>query len=126
MPSEVDIRIKRVYEPSEPSDGVRILVDRLWPRGLSKEDAAIAIWAKNCSPSSDLRKWFAHDAEKFAEFTRRYRPELDSAVDATAELLTLAADRPITLLYAAQNTQCNNAVVLRSWLQGRLDLDSQR
>ena len=69
MPSEVDIRIKRVYEPSEPSDGVRILVDRLWPRGLSKEDAAIAIWANNCSPSSDLRKWFTHDAEKFSEFT---------------------------------------------------------
>ena len=126
MPSEVDMRIKRVYEPSDPSDRVRILVDRLWPRGLSKEDAAIAIWAKNCSPLSDLRKWFAHDAEKFAEFTRRYRHELDSAVDATAELLTLAADRPITLLYAAQNTQCNNAVVLRSWLQGHLDLDSQR
>ena len=126
MPSEVDMRIKRVYEPSDPSDRVRILVDRLWPRGLSKEDAAIAIWANNCSPSSDLRKWFTHDAEKFSEFTRRYRRELDSAVDATADLLTLAADRPITLLYAAQNTQYNNAVVLRSWLQGRLDLDSQR
>ncbi len=113
----MDIRIKRIYETPAASDGIRILVDRLWPRGLRKEDAAVDIWAKDLAPSNELRRWFAHEVEKFEEFTRRYRLELEFATAEIHKLMTSAGGGTVTLLYGAKNTKCNNAVVLQAWLQ---------
>ncbi len=113
----VDIRIKRIYDMPDPSDGIRILVDRLWPRGQKKVTAAIDVWAKDLAPSHQLRRWFAHDAEKFEEFTRRYHHELESAEAEIDRLMASAGDGAVTLIYAAKNTKCNNAVVLQAWLQ---------
>lgn len=116
----MDIHIKRIYDPPAPSDGFRILVDRLWPRGLRKEDAAIYVWAKDLAPSNELRIWFAHDAKKFEEFTNCYRLELDGAKAAIQKLMTTIGGDTVTLLYGAKNTKCNNAVVLQAWLQHQL------
>ena len=112
------IAIKRVYDEPAKDDGKRILVDRLWPRGLSKEKAQVDVWLKEVAPSNDLRKWFAHDPEKFAEFRRRYKDELASgeAIDALGQLHELARQGPVTLLFAAHDTEHNNAVVLRDIL----------
>ena len=109
------IAIKRAYDEPTQEDGTRILVDRLWPRGLSKEQAHIDVWLKEIAPSDELRKWFAHDPEKFAEFRSRYKAELVSGegIDALGRLYELARQGPITLLYAAHDTEHNNAVVLR-------------
>jgi len=108
------IKIKRVYEVKEPGDGVRILVDRLWPRGLRSTDAGIDEWMKDIAPSDELRKWFAHDPEKWPEFKRRYTQEL--AAPQKAELMKriakLAAGGDVTLVYAAKDTEHNNARVL--------------
>ena len=109
--------IKRVYDLPDPTDGFRVLVDRLWPRGLTKENAAVNFWAKDLTPSNDLRRWFAHDERKFEEFTLRYRVELGGAFEAVDELVTLAAGRTITLVYAAKSETCNHAIVLQAWLQ---------
>lgn len=111
------IHIKRVYDTPAPTDGLRVLVDRLWPRGLAKKDAAIDVWAKDLAPSNELRRWFAHEDEKFAEFTRRYRLELDSGMAQVDELITSADGGAVTLLYAAKNTKSNHAIVLQAWLQ---------
>jgi len=116
------IAIKRVYEEPEPEDGTRILVDRLWPRGISKERAHVDLWLKELAPSNELRKWFGHEPEKFAEFRRRYEAELRSA-EAQAALQQLeerAKQGPITLLFAAHDAEHNNAVVLRDQLQQAL------
>lgn len=109
------IAIKRAYDEPTQEDGTRILVDRLWPRGLSKEQAHIDVWLKEIAPSDDLRKWFAHDPEKFAEFRSRYGAELASgeAIDAMGRLCELARQGQVTLVYAAHDTEHNNAVVLR-------------
>jgi len=112
-------RVKRIYEPPADNDGFRVLVDRLWPRGMPKEGAAVDLWLKDVAPSTELRKEFNHRPERFAEFTDHYRLELDSnpAVEA---LLELATGHPrVTLLYAARNTEENNARVLLEYLQGR-------
>ncbi|MDH3716586.1 MAG: DUF488 domain-containing protein [Planctomycetota bacterium] len=114
------IRIKRVYEAALPTDGLRVLIDRLWPRGLKKEDAAIDIWATHLAPSSELRKWFGHDEERFDEFARRYRVELGGATGAIDELIASAKGETITLVYGAKNTKHNNAVVLQALLQRHL------
>lgn len=118
MTHKPEIAIKRVYEQPEASDGKRILVDRLWPRGLSKEKAQLALWMKEIAPSDELRRWFGHDPEKFAEFRRRYQAELTSgaARDRLNELRELAREGQITLVYAAHDTEHNNAVVLRDLL----------
>jgi len=113
------IKIKRVYDAPSRTDGLRVLIDRLWPRGLKKEDAAIDTWAKELAPSTELRKWFAHEDEKFAEFTRRYQLELDSATDEIDKLIASAEGKTITLVYGAKNTKSNNAVVLQAWLQSK-------
>ena len=112
------VAIKRVYDQPEPGDGTRILVDRLWPRGLSKERAKVDIWLKEVAPGNDLRKWFGHDPAKFAEFRRRYEAELESesGKEALARLLNLASQGPVTLLYAARDSEHNDAVVLRDLL----------
>ncbi len=109
------IAIKRAYDEPTQEDGTRILVDRLWPRGLSKERAHIDLWLKEIAPSNDLRKWFAHDPEKFAEFRNRYKDVLSSgeAKEAMEQLRELARQGQVTLIYAAHDTEHNNAVVLR-------------
>lgn len=116
------VAIKRVYDQPDAGDGTRILVDRLWPRGLSKERAKVDIWLKEIAPGNDLRKWFGHDPEKFAEFHRRYEAELESesGQEALARLRDLARQGPVTLVFAAHDSEHNNAVVLRDLLQKHL------
>jgi len=117
----MSIRIKRAYETAALEDGTRVLVDRVWPRGLSKDKAAIETWLKDVAPSSELRKWFGHDPQKWAEFKRRYFSELDEREEAVAPLLEQARQkRPLTLVFAARDTEHNNAVALRAWLEKRL------
>ena len=110
------VRIKRAYEPSSPADGARILVDRLWPRGVRKSDAAIERWMKEVAPSARLRRWFGHDPARWEEFQRRYRGELHGKAELLAELRSIAHDRPLTLVYSAHDEQHNQAVVLRDVL----------
>jgi uncharacterized protein YeaO (DUF488 family) len=115
------LRLKRAYEPPAPEDGVRILVDRLWPRGLSKEKAAVDHWMKDIAPSAELRKWFGHDPERWPEFRRRYREELRRHGALLDQIGDLAADSAITLVYSAHDEEHNDAVVLREALVKGLD-----
>ncbi|MEN5051841.1 DUF488 domain-containing protein [Brevundimonas naejangsanensis] len=108
--------LKRVYEAPAKTDGTRILVDRLWPRGLSKDKASVDLWLKEIAPSTELRKWFGHDPEKWAEFQRRYRAELKANGDAVSELRAALADGPATLVYGAKDEAHNDAVVLADYL----------
>jgi uncharacterized protein YeaO (DUF488 family) len=112
------IQMKRVYDEPEPGDGTRILVDRLWPRGLSKEQAKIDVWLKDIAPSNELRKWFGHDPEKFAQFRLRYAQELGAnpAQEALQKLRDMTKKGAVTLLYAAHDTEHSNAIVLRDIL----------
>ncbi|CUA89725.1 Uncharacterized conserved protein YeaO, DUF488 family [Chelatococcus sambhunathii] len=118
-----EIAVKRVYDPPEKGDGKRILVDRLWPRGIAKETAPWDLWLKEVAPSPDLRKWFGHEPAKWGEFQARYRAELEAAQsDAKAGLAMLRAEAKkgkITLLSAARNREQNSAVLLRAFLLGR-------
>ena len=114
-----DIRLKRAYEPPGPADGQRILVDRLWPRGVSKAEAKIDRWMKDLAPSSALRTWFAHDPGRWDEFRRRYRAELKQHASDMGELRRLARGGTVTLVYAARDEARNDAVVLRNALLGR-------
>ncbi|HSN14422.1 MAG TPA: DUF488 domain-containing protein [Anaeromyxobacteraceae bacterium] len=109
------VRTKRAYEPTSRSDGYRILVDRLWPRGVSKDAARIDLWAKDVAPSPGLREWFGHRPERFREFTERYRRELakSPAREALAEITLRAAHGVVTLVYGARDEQHNNAVFLK-------------
>lgn len=110
------MKIKRVYDEPAKSDGYRVLVDRLWPRGLSKERGAIDLWFKSIAPSTELRTWFGHKPERFEEFTARYREELQQN-PALSELKELIAKNPdTTLLYGAKNPAINHAVVLRKFI----------
>jgi len=111
------LRLKRVYDAPEPGDGFRVLVDRLWPRGLSRQRAAVALWCKQSAPSPGLRSWWDHDPARVAAFTDRYRAELTDN-PALEELRALLRDHPsVTLLYAARDPQINHAIVLRDVLQ---------
>jgi len=115
------IKIKRVYEPTSKDDGFRILVDRLWPRGLKKEDAHIQLWLKEVSPSTELRKWFDHQPQKWEVFKKNYLEEL-ATNKATKELLNVYENEPtITLLYAAHDQQYNHALVLLEFLKREMD-----
>lgn len=110
------IHIKRVYDPSTPEDGTRILIDRLWPRGLSKEDAKIDLWLKDLAPSTALRKWFQHDPTRWKEFQTRYTSELNQCPKGIQALRTCLQQAPVTLLFAAQDQDCNNAVALKTYM----------
>ncbi len=110
------IKIKRIYDPPAGNDGFRVLVDRLWPRGIKKENAKVDLWAKQIAPTTELRKWFDHDPAKFDEFRLRYARELESNGDAMKQIIDAAGNRAITLLYAARDTIYNHAAVLRSLL----------
>ncbi len=114
-----NIRLKRAYASPAPADGARILVDRLWPRGLSKAAAAIDQWLKEIAPSTGLRQWFGHDPARWREFRRRYAAELRACPDALRDLRERARRGPITLIYAARDEAHNDAVVLREVLLGR-------
>jgi uncharacterized protein YeaO (DUF488 family) len=114
-----NVRLKRAYEPPAPADGTRILVDRLWPRGVSKAVAAIDQWAKEVAPSSELRKWFGHDPERWPEFRRRYAAELREHVEELGALRDRANKGPVTLVYSAHDEEHNDAVVLRDILLSR-------
>src|SRR5688500_4088170 len=110
------IKIKRAYEKSDKEDGVRILVDRLWPRGLTKEKAGIDVWLKEIAPSTELRKWFGHDPDKWKEFQKRYRQELKNNKEQVAVLKEQAKKRVVTLVYGAKNEEHNEALVLKELL----------
>jgi uncharacterized protein YeaO (DUF488 family) len=113
----MDIRVKRAYRAARRSDGARVLVDRLWPRGLSKERFRFDHWAKEVAPSTELRHWFAHDPARWAEFRTRYADELDARPEEVKALLALAREGPVTLLYAAKDEELNNAVALKEYLE---------
>ena len=110
------LRLKRAYEPAEAEDGVRILVDRLWPRGLSKAKVALDDWMKDIAPTTELRQWFGHDPARWAEFQRRYRAELREHAEQLDHIRALAKTQTITLVYGARDEVHNDAVVLRDVL----------
>lgn len=116
-----NVRIKRAYEPAAAEDGLRILIDRLWPRGVSKTQARLDRWVKDIAPSAELRTWFGHDPRRWTEFRRRYRVELEQHAPLLRELRRQAGDGPITLVFAARDEAHNDAVVLRSVILGRAD-----
>jgi uncharacterized protein YeaO (DUF488 family) len=113
----MSIKIKRVYQEPDHADGMRILVDRLWPRGLTKERARVDLWLKDIAPSTELRKWFSHDPEKWPEFQTRYHQELKSKGDQLALLKEKATHGSVTLLYGAKDEEHNEAVVLQALLR---------
>jgi uncharacterized protein YeaO (DUF488 family) len=115
----MSLAIKRVYEPVSPKDGYCILVDRLWPRGLSKDRAAMDLWLKDIAPSTELRRWFGHDPGKWSEFRRKYSAELATHAEDVAQIRKLAKRRRVTLVYGARDTEHNDAVVLLGYLESR-------
>ena len=116
------IKLKRVYEPAIPEDGFRILVERLWPRGVTKGKAALDAWLKEAAPSPPLRKWYGHDPGKWDEFKRRYQMELDNNPTALVKLRSWIAEYPVvTFTYAAKDERLNSAAILRDYVQGEPD-----
>ena len=113
-----DIRVKRIYDPPDRKDRARVLVDRLWPRGVGKEAAKLTLWLKDIAPSAELRQSFGHDPARFAEFSLRYRAELSANKDAVGQMDDLMKAGPVTLLYAARDTEHNEARVLADYLEG--------
>jgi uncharacterized protein YeaO (DUF488 family) len=114
------IKLKRAYEPVSRGDGVRFLVERLWPRGISKEKLQIDGWLKDAGPSTELRKWFGHDPDKWNEFRRRYRRELDARAEAWQPIVAAARRGTVTLIYSSHDTRHNNAVALQQYLQPKV------
>ncbi len=112
------LRVKRVYEEPEEDDGERILVDRIWPRGLSKDKARLSDWRKELAPSNDLRKWFGHDRERWEEFKERYHAELEEAgkLEEVREISDMAEERNVTLIFGAKDAEYNNARALESFI----------
>lgn len=110
------VLVKRIYEPAAKSDGFRVLVDRLWPRGMSKENAKLDLWLPDLGPSTKLRQWFNHDPARWDEFQRRYHAELKDQKELVAELKGRAKQGTVTLLYSAKDEEHNQAVALRSYL----------
>jgi uncharacterized protein YeaO (DUF488 family) len=107
------IRLKRTYDEPAPDDGRRVLIERLWPRGVSKEEAHLELWLKDVAPSPELRRWFGHDPTKWSEFRRRYREELARRPQATSQLAMLVAEGPVTLVYSSRDREHNAAVALK-------------
>jgi uncharacterized protein YeaO (DUF488 family) len=113
------IKIKRVYEKPSPADGLRVLVERLWPRGLSKDRAAVDVWLKEVAPSTELRKWFGHDPAKWEEFQKRYFKQLAANDSPVKQLKQKGRKGTITLVYAARDEQHNGALALKRFLEGK-------
>lgn len=116
-----DLRVKRIYDPPSTEDGARILVDRIWPRGVAKDAAELTEWLKDIAPSTGLRQWFHRDPTRWTEFGRRYRAELDANSEAVGRLREFIEAGPVTLLYAARDRERNHAVVLADYVGGRRD-----
>lgn len=114
------IKLKRVYEEEAPRDGARYLIERLWPRGVRKDSLEIDGWLKDAGPSTELRKWFSHDPEKWPEFRRKYFAELDRASEALAPIREAARRGTVTLLYSSHDTEHNNAVALKEYVERNL------
>lgn len=114
------LKIKRVYEKAESSDGMRFLVERLWPRGIKKEALKMKAWLKDAAPSPDLRNWFGHDPLKWSEFQKCYQAELKAKPEAWTPILQAAEQGDVTLLYSAHDTEHNNALVLKKFLEKKL------
>jgi uncharacterized protein YeaO (DUF488 family) len=117
----MDVRLKRAYEPAAASDGERILIDRIWPRGVTREEARLSEWARELAPSTELRRWFGHVPERFDEFRRRYLEELAAQGEKLDELRGRARTGKVTLVYGARDTEHNDAVVLAELLRGEAD-----
>ena len=115
------LRLKRAYEPAAAGDGTRILIDRLWPRGVSKEEAALDDWMKDIAPSTELRGWFGHDPERWPEFQRRYKAELRQHTQELDRIRALAKKPTVTLVYSAHDEEHNDAVVLKDVLTNGAD-----
>lgn len=113
---EANLKVKRIYEAPDPGDGTRVFVDRLWARGLTKEKAALDLWLKDAGPTTELRKWFAHDPAKWEEFQKRYRAELEENHEVIARLREEMRKGPVTLLYGARDQEHNEAIILRDFL----------
>ena len=111
------LKIKRIYDPAAPGDGQRIYIDRLWPRGMKKEEAKMDEWLKEISPSDDLRKWFSHDPAKYAEFKKRYAKELKDKSEILERIKKAAKKGTVTLLFSAKDTEHNNATALKEMLE---------
>jgi uncharacterized protein YeaO (DUF488 family) len=122
----MNVHIKRVYEPAAPADGYRILVDRLWPRGVTHEEARLDDWVPDLGPSSELRRWFSHDPARFDEFRRRYTRELATKKATLTDLRRRARTRPLTLVYSARDTEHNDAVVLAEVLRHGIRAENGR
>ncbi len=118
--------VKRIYQAAAKSDGFRVLVDRLWPRGLSKEKAGVDLWLRDIAPSTPLRRWFGHDPARWAEFQSRYRRELTKKTDLLSMLVNRAKRGRVTLLYSASDERCNQAVVLKAMLSRRCTVSTRR
>ncbi|AEF31432.1 MULTISPECIES: DUF488 domain-containing protein [Gardnerella] len=117
----INIQVKRIYESSDEHDGLRVLVDRLWPRGISKEKANLDLWCKDIAPSSDLRKWFGHKSERFEEFANRYIEELDENQDCVNQIVDICRkNKKVTFLYGAKDLRINHAIVLKDYIQNVL------
>lgn len=114
--TKMKIQIKRVYEKPAKDDGMRILVDRLWPRGLSKEKADVDLWLKEIAPSTELRKWFGHVPDRWKEFQKRYHHELENNIESVSKLKELIKKGAVTLVYGAKDKEHNEALVLKEWL----------
>jgi uncharacterized protein YeaO (DUF488 family) len=117
------VRIKRAYEPAESADGFRVLIDRIWPRGVSKEEARLDEWARELAPSSELRAWFGHEPNRFDEFRRRYRAELSDRAEKLSELRRRGRQGALTLVYSARDIEHNDAVVLAELLRSAEDTE---
>jgi uncharacterized protein YeaO (DUF488 family) len=115
----MDIGLKRAYDPPAPGDGHRVLVDRMWPRGIARDELRIEAWLKELAPSSGLRKWFGHDPDKWRVFKERYARELDQGPAALAQLVDMAEAGRVTLVFGAKDTEHNNAVALKEYLERR-------
>lgn len=115
---EITLKLKRIYDDPASTDGFRVLVDRLWPRGVSKEDAQLDLWLGDIAPSPGLRKWFNHDPSRWDEFIERYHAELDERPEVITELFQKATTSPITLLFAAKDVRHNHALALKMYLDG--------
>ncbi|MER9232321.1 DUF488 domain-containing protein [Mesorhizobium sp. M0622] len=114
----MELAVKRIYEQPAPGDGQRVLVDRIWPRGVRGKDAALTVWLKEIAPSNALRKWFGHEPARWEEFQERYRDELDRNGEAVGQLRVLLGKGRVTLLYGAHDENHNNAVALAAYLRG--------
>jgi len=126
MAKPLRLRIKRIYEPPSPQDGLRYLVDRLWPRGLKTEACELDGWLKEVAPSDKLRRWFGHDPARSEEFQRRYFEELDERPDACKAITEQARNKTVTLLYAARDSEHNHALALMTYLQRSLQSKESR